>query len=73
MVVRGAPAIGVTAAYGVALASLEFRSNDLNRVRKHIADAVKMLSKTRPTAVNLFWALARMQSVSDRHIGTVSQ
>lgn len=53
MTVRGAPAIGVAAAYGVALAANE--SPDL------IPAAIERLSKTRPTAVNLFWALDRME------------
>jgi methylthioribose-1-phosphate isomerase len=56
--VRGAPAIGIAAAYGVVLAS---------RLGKHAArQAIERLSKTRPTAVNLFWALRRMESVLDR-------
>ena len=52
MVVRGAPAIGVAAAYGLALASL--RGDDL-------AEAERVLAGSRPTAVNLPWALARMR------------
>jgi len=52
MVVRGAPAIGIAAAYGIALAAL--RSDDL-------AEAERVLSASRPTAVNLPWALARMR------------
>jgi methylthioribose-1-phosphate isomerase len=52
MVVRGAPAIGITAAYGLALAAL--RGDDL-------AEAEDALASSRPTAVNLPWALARMR------------
>jgi methylthioribose-1-phosphate isomerase len=52
MVVRGAPAIGVAAAYGMALAAL--RGEDL-------AEAERVLATSRPTAVNLPWALARMR------------
>jgi methylthioribose-1-phosphate isomerase len=52
MVVRGAPAIGIAAAYGLALAAL--RGDDL-------ADAERVLAASRPTAVNLPWALARMR------------
>lgn len=55
MQVRGAPLIGVTAAYGVALA-LAARDDD-----ETLAEAIAVLSKTRPTAVNLHWALDRMQ------------
>ena len=52
MVVRGAPAIGVAAAYGMALAAL--RGDDL-------AEAERVLAESRPTAVNLPWALAQMR------------
>ena len=55
MQVRGAPLIGVTAAYGVALA-LSHNPDDASLTR-----AIATLSATRPTAVNLYWALARMQ------------
>ena len=55
MQVRGAPLIGVTAAYGVALA-LSHNPDDAS-----LAHAIETLGKTRPTAVNLHWALARMQ------------
>jgi len=57
MVVRGAPLIGATAAYGMALA---MRSNPSDA---HITEATRILQSTRPTAVNLAWALARMRSV----------
>jgi methylthioribose-1-phosphate isomerase len=54
MQVRGAPLIGVTAAYGLALA-LDFEASD-----RRLAEAAGLLRSTRPTAVNLHWALARM-------------
>ncbi len=63
MVVRGAPAIGVAAAYGVALAALEFTGDDRDEFMIHLDKAIKILSGTRPTAVNLFWALDRMKKV----------
>ena len=56
MQVRGAPLIGVTAAYGVALA-MQHDADDAA-----LNDALQCLGATRPTAVNLPWALARMQS-----------
>jgi methylthioribose-1-phosphate isomerase len=56
MVVRGAPLIGATAAYGVALA-MTADPSDAN-----LAEAVRVLGATRPTAVNLHWALGRMES-----------
>jgi methylthioribose-1-phosphate isomerase len=54
MLVRGAPLIGAAAAYGVALAMREDASNE------NLAHAVEVLGATRPTAINLRWALARM-------------
>ena len=57
MVVRGAPLIGATAAYGVALA---MRTDASNEGLQH---AIEVLAATRPTAVNLQWALARMAGV----------
>ena len=57
MVVRGAPLIGATAAYGMALAA---RSNPSD---SHLAEAARNLQATRPTAINLTWALARMRGV----------
>ena len=61
MVVRGAPAIGVAAAYGVALEAQKFMSLDKVSFDKRLADALGALSGSRPTAVNLFWALDRMR------------
>jgi len=58
MVVRGAPAIGISAAYGVALAALEA---DTGNWKESILRAVRVLAESRPTAVNLFWALKRME------------
>ncbi len=63
MVVRGAPAIGVTAAYGVALAAIEYRGSDKKGLLEHLANSIKLLSGTRPTAVNLFWALKKMDKL----------
>ncbi len=57
MQVRGAPLIGATAAYGLAIA-LDFEASD-----RRLAEAAALLRSTRPTAVNLHWALARMEAV----------
>jgi methylthioribose-1-phosphate isomerase len=63
MVIRGAPAIGCAAAYGVALAAQGHqRSPDSQRAA--IASGIDILAASRPTAVNLFWALERMRGVA---------
>ncbi len=61
MVVRGAPAIGVSAAYGVALAAKTFVGTNVDDLEEELDFASDVLAKTRPTAVNLFWALDRMK------------
>lgn len=60
MTVRGAPAIGITAAYGVALVAMRSKTKDISRFETEIEKSIERLRKTRPTAVNLFWALDRM-------------
>jgi methylthioribose-1-phosphate isomerase len=62
MVIRGAPAIGVAAAMGIALGVLHAPDSDLDEQFATICDT---LAKTRPTAVNLFWAIGRMRRVYD--------
>lgn len=66
MKVRGAPAIGVAAAFGVVLAAREYHSLDLDNFKKEVLKASDELSKTRPTAVNLFWAIEKMTEVINR-------
>ncbi|MEN8177284.1 MAG: S-methyl-5-thioribose-1-phosphate isomerase [Pseudomonadota bacterium] len=66
MVVRGAPAIGITAAYGVVLAAREAYAENPDAWKEGIASRVHRLRESRPTASNLFWALARMQLLIDR-------
>ena len=61
MVVRGAPAIGVSAAYGVALGAKQFVGTNLDDLVDEIDYISDVLAKTRPTAVNLFWAIDRMK------------
>ena len=61
--VRGAPAIGVTAAIGVYLAVKDLKTNDMMEFRAAFQRAKEYLATSRPTAVNLFWALERMASV----------
>jgi methylthioribose-1-phosphate isomerase len=64
LVVRGAPAIGVAAAFGVSLAARASAARDRDGMLADIDEAVKGLGATRPTAVNLFWALERMRRVA---------
>jgi methylthioribose-1-phosphate isomerase len=66
MVIRGAPAIGCAAAYGVALAAHNARA-DVGQLKRDVLLACDLLAGTRPTAVNLFWALDRMKSVLEAH------
>ncbi|MGD9719987.1 MAG: S-methyl-5-thioribose-1-phosphate isomerase [Pirellulales bacterium] len=59
--VRGAPAIGVAAAYGVCVGLREADESDAGRWFARLQEIIDRLASSRPTAVNLFWALARMQ------------
>ncbi len=61
MVVRGAPAIGVSAAYGMALGAKQFVGTNIDDLDDEIDYIGEVLGKTRPTAVNLFWAIDRMK------------
>src|SRR5215469_6281803 len=61
MVVRGAPAIGVSAAYGVALGALQTKAESAERFAPEFETICTRLASTRPTAVNLFWAIDRMK------------
>lgn len=63
MVIRGAPAIGVAAAYGLAVAAARSEAGDTAELRDELATAARVLRAARPTAVNLGWALDR---VTDR-------
>jgi methylthioribose-1-phosphate isomerase len=62
MVVRGAPAIGVAAAYGVALEALRLQDRSPGEFRAGMDAGFDVLAASRPTAVNLFWALKRMRA-----------
>ena len=62
MVVRGAPAIGIAAAYAVVLAARAAYANGGDAWREFIEPDLERLAASRPTAVNLFWALARMRA-----------
>ena len=64
MQIRGAPAIGAAAAYGVALAALRSPADSAEALRADLEVAIRALRATRPTAVNLSWALERMRAVA---------
>ena len=61
MVVRGAPAIGVAAAMGIALGVNNSKSESVADLKRELDQICDVIGKTRPTAVNLFWAIRRMQ------------
>ena len=63
LTIRGAPAIGVAAAFGVALEANLSKEKSLKRFRLKMEKAISLLSNTRPTAFNLFWALKRMREI----------
>jgi methylthioribose-1-phosphate isomerase len=63
MVVRGAPAIGVSAAYGVALGALKTTARTVEEFAPEFERVCARLAGTRPTAVNLFWAIDRMKGL----------
>jgi methylthioribose-1-phosphate isomerase len=65
LVVRGAPAIGVAAAFGVVLAARASAAADAPALLADLEEAGKGLAATRPTAVNLFWALDRMHRAAE--------
>jgi methylthioribose-1-phosphate isomerase len=62
MVIRGAPAIGVAAAMGAALGVLHSSAKSVQELRPEFAEICDVLAETRPTAVDLFWALDRMKA-----------
>ena len=68
MVVRGAPAIGCAAAYGVALEALNLQDASVDEFSKGMEQAFKILLQSRPTAINLFWAVDRMRSKMHENI-----
>jgi len=73
MVVRGAPAIGCAAAYGVALEALNLQDSSDDEFAKCMEDAFKVLAQSRPTAVNLFWAIDRMRTKMNKSQGTTKE
>lgn len=67
MIIRGAPAIGVAAAMGIALGSREIIADTFESFFQQLNNVCDVMSKTRPTAVNLFWAIERMKMVAQEN------
>ncbi|MFU8803608.1 MAG: S-methyl-5-thioribose-1-phosphate isomerase [Bradymonadaceae bacterium] len=70
MIIRGAPAIGIAAAFGMALGVRSYTGADLPT---ELARLGALLARTRPTAVNLFWALERCRRLAAAHTGTTPE
>lgn len=73
MIVRGAPAIGVAAAYGMYLGAKEIETTQTDVFLKELEKVAQLLRETRPTAVNLFWAISRMMRTAYETPGTVDE
>jgi methylthioribose-1-phosphate isomerase len=77
MIVRGAPAIGVAAAMGIAIGVKDSKASNVDDLRKDLDRISEAIRQTRPTAVNLFWAIRRMQgkfeSLRGRSIPEIKQ
>jgi methylthioribose-1-phosphate isomerase len=77
MIVRGAPAIGVAAAMGIALGARDLQVTSIAEFRNGISQVCRVIGETRPTAVNLFWAIRRMErrfeEVSGQSIPVIKQ
>lgn len=73
MIVRGAPAIGVAAAYGMYLGAREIQSGDRATFLAELEEVAQKLRQTRPTAVNLFWAIARQLQTAQATSGSVEE
>jgi len=64
MIVRGAPAIGVTAAYGIAIGVNEINTYSKEDFLNHLEEICNTMRSTRPTAINLFWAIDRLFEIA---------
>jgi len=73
MVVRGAPAIGAAAAYGMALAARNSNAKDTAGLREDLRTSAQVLGDARPTAVNLAWALMRVMRIAEQFEGDVDR
>ena len=69
MIIRGAPAIGVAAAMGIALGAREIIADTHESFFRQLENVCDVMARTRPTAVNLFWAIERMKRVAEANRG----
>ncbi|MBE9145354.1 S-methyl-5-thioribose-1-phosphate isomerase [Planktothrix mougeotii] len=72
MIVRGAPAIGIAAAYGLYLGAKEIKTSDHQVFLTQLEEIAQVLRATRPTAVNLFWAIDQMLKTAIETSGTIN-
>ena len=73
MVIRGAPAIGVAAAFGIAMAAYNSNAVTIDTMIQDLKSAGEILCKARPTAVNLAWAVKRMLDAAESFQGSVNE
>jgi methylthioribose-1-phosphate isomerase len=77
MVIRGAPAIGVAAAMGIALGARDIIADTFESYFRQLENICEVMAKTRPTAVNLFWAIERMKRIAlvnrERELARISE
>jgi len=73
MKIRGAPLIGAATAYGLALTAFHSRAKTRQELLKQLKDSAELLKKTRPTAVNLFWAADRILKKAGESSGSVAR
>ena len=67
MIIRGAPALGVAAAFGMVLGARQIKTNNPSILRREILKTARILIATRPTAVNIVWAVERMKRVAEEN------
>ncbi|MEN9218314.1 MAG: S-methyl-5-thioribose-1-phosphate isomerase [Gloeomargarita sp. DG_2_bins_126] len=71
MMVRGAPAIGIAAAFAIALAAQEIDTEERSEFLAHLETVAAALRQTRPTAINLFWGIDQMLNVARQTVGPI--
>src|SRR5580692_1348256 len=73
MVIRGAPALGVAAAMGIAIGVQHSKAKDIAELRPEFATMCGTLARTRPTAVDLFWAINRFKNRFEELASSISK